>query len=45
MNLEELNLIELNTHQMEEIEGGILPLLAVGALLLLAGCSVPGPNI
>ena len=45
MNLEEMNLVELNAYQMGETEGGILPLLAVGALLLLTGCSVPNPNI
>ncbi|MRX69593.1 hypothetical protein SAMN06265349_102192 [Flavobacterium resistens] len=42
MNLEELNLVELNSQEQQEVEGGFLPLLAVGALLLLTSC-VPCP--
>lgn len=31
MNLDNLNLVELNTQEMQEIEGGIAPLIIYGA--------------
>ena len=36
MNLEKLNLVELDAQEVKETEGGILPLIVVGACLLLA---------
>ena len=39
MNLENLNLVELNAQEVEETEGGFIPLLiAAAALLLFSGC-------
>jgi lactobin A/cerein 7B family class IIb bacteriocin len=32
MNLEKLNLVELNAQEVQETEGGILPLLAILAI-------------
>ena len=29
MNLEKLNLVQLNTQELKETEGGLLPLLAI----------------
>ncbi|WP_445710292.1 class IIb bacteriocin, lactobin A/cerein 7B family [Flavobacterium sp.] len=39
MNLENLNLVELNAQEVQETEGGFLPLLIIGAALLLTGCA------
>ncbi len=39
MNLEKLNLVELNAQEVKETEGGFLPLIIVGACLLLSGCA------
>lgn len=39
MNLENLNLVELNAQEVKEVEGGIIPLLIIGAALLLSGCA------
>lgn len=33
---------ELTENEIEAIEGGILPLLVVGAALLLGGCATDG---
>ncbi|MBO9583120.1 MAG: class IIb bacteriocin, lactobin A/cerein 7B family [Flavobacterium sp.] len=41
MNLESLNLVELNAHQMEEIEGGILPVL-LAAIEIAGACYAAG---
>lgn len=30
MNLENLNLVELNTQEVQEVEGGFLPLAVIG---------------
>ena len=38
INLEKLNLVELDAQEVKETEGGILPLIVVGACLLLASC-------
>lgn len=38
MNLQNLNVAELSAQEVRETEGGILPLLVVGACLLLTGC-------
>ncbi|MNL76443.1 hypothetical protein D3C87_2024130 [compost metagenome] len=43
MDLENLNVVELNAQEVKEIEGGILPLLFVGACLLLGGCAATKP--
>lgn len=45
MNLENLNLVELNVQEVKEIEGGILPLLFIGACLLLSGCAAYKPAV
>lgn len=39
MNLENLNLVELNAQEVQEVEGGFLPLLIIGVCLLLGGCA------
>lgn len=39
MSLENLNLVELNAQEIQETEGGIIPLLIIGAALLLSGCA------
>lgn len=39
MNLENLNLVELNAQEVQEIDGGFIPLLIIGACLLLSGCA------
>ena len=39
MSLENLNLVELNAQEVQETEGGIFPLLIIGACLLLSGCA------
>ena len=39
MSLENLNLVELNAQEVQEVEGGFLPLIIVGACLLLSGCA------
>ena len=39
MSLENLNLVELNAQEVQETEGGIVPLLILGACLLLSGCA------
>lgn len=33
INLESLNLVELNTQEVQEIEGGIWPIILIGLLL------------
>lgn len=35
MDLQKLNLVELNDQEKREVEGGILPLLILGAICLL----------
>jgi lactobin A/cerein 7B family class IIb bacteriocin len=48
MNLENLNLVELNAQEVKEIEGGILPAIALGVYvangvgwgLMLTACCV-----
>lgn len=39
MNLENLNLVELKNQEMKEIDGGLIPLLIIGAALLVSGCA------
>ena len=39
MNLEKLNLVELNAQEIQETEGGFIPLLIIGCALLLSGCA------
>jgi lactobin A/cerein 7B family class IIb bacteriocin len=40
MSLENLNLVELTAQEVQEVEGGILPLAAVYACwAIMAGCS------
>jgi hypothetical protein len=39
MNLENLNLVELNAQEVQETEGGFLPLLFIAAALLLTSCA------
>ena len=39
MNLENLNLVELNAQEVQEVEGGIAPLVVYG-LWLCAGIAV-----
>ncbi len=39
MSLENLNLVELNAQEVQETEGGIIPLLIIGACLLFSGCA------
>ena len=39
MNLEKLNLVELNAQEVQETEGGLLPLIIIGAALLLSSCA------
>ncbi len=34
---------EMSHNEMVQTNGGVLPLLALGALLLLSGCSDPEP--
>jgi hypothetical protein len=43
MNLENLGLVELNTQETQETEGGFLPLLIIGVALLLSGCAATKP--
>lgn len=44
MNLEDLGLVELNAQEVQETDGGIIPLLLAGAaLLLLSSCN--GNNV
>lgn len=45
MNLENLNLVELNAQEVQEVEGGFLPLLFIGAALLLSGCAATKPCV
>ena len=45
MNLEKLNLVELDAREIQETEGGIIPLLLVGAALLLSGCAARKPEV
>jgi lactobin A/cerein 7B family class IIb bacteriocin len=45
MNLENLNLVELNAQEVQEIEGGFLPLLIIGAALLLSSCAATKPVV
>lgn len=33
MNLDNLNLVELNAQEVQEVEGGIIPLIVIGLLL------------
>ncbi|OXB17449.1 class IIb bacteriocin, lactobin A/cerein 7B family [Flavobacterium reichenbachii] len=41
MNLESLNLVELNTQEVQEIDGGFIPLLiAIGGALYSTGYAV-----
>ncbi|WP_445710300.1 class IIb bacteriocin, lactobin A/cerein 7B family [Flavobacterium sp.] len=40
MNLENLNLVELNAQEVQEIEGGFLPLLLICVVAFL----LPSPN-
>lgn len=37
MNLENLNVVELNTQEMQNVDGGILPLAAWVVIAFLAG--------
>lgn len=39
MNLENLNVVELNAQEVQETEGGLLPLIIIGAALLLSSCA------
>jgi len=43
MNLENLNVTELNAHEMQNTEGGIIPLIIIGAAALLSGCAAAKP--
>ena len=45
MSLENLNLVELNAQEVQETEGGIIPLLIIGACFLLGGCAAAHPPI
>lgn len=45
MNLENLNLVELNAQEIKETEGGFIPLLIIGACLLLSGCAAYKPAV
>lgn len=36
------NLEEMSVQEMRETTGGILPVLAIGALLVLSGCTTTG---
>jgi lactobin A/cerein 7B family class IIb bacteriocin len=45
MNLENLNLVELNAQEVKETEGGFLPLLIIGAALLLSSCAAKKPLV
>ena len=38
MSLENLHLVELNAQEVQETEGGFIPLLIIGAALLLTSC-------
>ena len=48
MNLENLNLVELNAQEVKEVEGGILPAIALGVYvangvgwgLMLTACGI-----
>lgn len=44
INLENLSLSALTPAQLEEVDGGFLPLLLVGAALLLASCTSSTQN-
>ncbi|MNF49001.1 hypothetical protein D3C85_660770 [compost metagenome] len=39
MNLNNLNLVELTIQETKETDGGFLPLLILGACLLISGCA------
>lgn len=39
MNLNNLNLVELTIQEKKETDGGFLPLLILGACLLISGCA------
>jgi hypothetical protein len=39
MNLNNLNLVELNIQEAKETDGGFLPLLILGACLLISSCA------
>ena len=41
MNLEKMNLVELNTQELKQVEGGIWPLILLA--LCLSGCAAAKP--
>jgi hypothetical protein len=43
MNLENLNLIELNAQEIQETEGGFLPLLILAVVAVCSSSCVPCP--
>lgn len=43
MNLKNLNVVELDAQEAKEVEGGFLPLLVIGAALILTGCAAQKP--
>lgn len=38
MNLEKLNVVEMNSQEIKETEGGLIWFVVIGACLLLSGC-------
>lgn len=49
MNLENLNLVELNAQEVQETEGGFLPLIVLVVVAVLAsgcnGCAASHPTV
>lgn len=43
LELEKLGLVEMNSQEVQEIDGGFIPLLIIGACLLLSGCAATKP--
>jgi hypothetical protein len=39
MKLENLNLVELSVQEKRKIDGGIIPLIIIGACFLFSGCA------
>ena len=39
MNLQNLSVAELSAQEVRETEGGIIPLLIIGACVILTGCA------
>jgi lactobin A/cerein 7B family class IIb bacteriocin len=43
IKIEDINVRELTSTELKSVEGGILPLIVIGGLLLLSGCAAKRP--